>query len=130
MTVPLTANTITDDQIRALHDGSQPVSDALHELCRTALYAPLGSLRRAQARGHCADLVNGKEVQIPLNAMTITDDQIRELMATADRETRKICEVALRSDEAKTRAALLMKARRKGQARARLAEILNTRSSK
>ena len=70
-------------------------------------------------------------VEAPLNAMTITDDQIRALMATADRETRKICEVALRDQYAsKTRGALLMKARRKGQARARLAEILNTRSTK
>ena len=63
-----------------------------------------------------------------LNAVTITDDQIRELMATADRDTRKICEIALRSDDAKTRGALLMKARRKGAARARCAEILNDRT--
>jgi hypothetical protein len=68
--------------------------------------------------------------EVVLNAMTITDDQIRALMATADRDTRKICEVALRPDDAKTRGAFLMKARRKGQARARLAEILNTRSIK
>lgn len=66
-----------------------------------------------------------------LTATTITDDQIRELMATGDRDTRKICEVALRDQyDAKTRGAMLMKSRRKGQARARLAEILNARSAK
>lgn len=65
-----------------------------------------------------------------LTAITITDDQIREVMATADRETRKICEIALRDQyAAKTRGALLMIARRKGQARARLAEILNARDA-
>ena len=126
----ITADTITDDQIRSLHDGGQPISDELHELCRTALYAAVGSLRRAQARGLLADFLNGKTVKIPVNAMTITDDQIRELMATADRDTRKLCEIALIPDDAKTRGALLMKARRKGQARARLAEILNSRSTK
>ena len=127
----ITADTITDDQIRSLHDGGQPISEELHELCRTALYAAVGSLRRAQARGLLADFLNGKDAKIPLNAMTITDDQIRELMATADRDTRKLCEIALRDQyTAKTRGALLMKARRKGQARARLAEILNTRSTK
>ena len=63
-----------------------------------------------------------------LTATTITEDQIRELMDTADREIRKICEIALRSDEAKTRGAYLMKLRRKGAARARLAEILNGRN--
>jgi hypothetical protein len=65
---------------------------------------------------------------VKLTATTITEDQIRALMATADRETRKICEVALRSDDAKTRGALLMKARRKGAARARCAEVLNDRA--
>ena len=126
----LTADSITDEQIRAMHDGKQPVSAELHELCRVALYAPIGSLRRLQARAHCADMLNGETVKLPLNAVTITDDQIRELMATADRETRKLCEIALRSTEAKTRGAMLLKARRNGQARARLAEILNARSSK
>ena len=56
----LTADTITDEQIRTLHDGSQPVTDDLHELCRVALYAPIGSLRRVQARGTCADIFNAR----------------------------------------------------------------------
>lgn len=124
-----TADTITDEQIRTMHDGSQPVTDGLHELCRVALYAPVGSLRRVQARGFCADMLNGILVHVPLNAVTITDDQVRELMATADRDTRKLCEIALRATDAKTRGAMLMKARRNGEARARLAEIFNARRS-
>jgi hypothetical protein len=123
----LTADTITDEQIRALHDGEKPVSDALHELCRVALNAAVGSLRRAQARGQLADLLNGKDVKIPLNAVTITDEEIRKLMAVTDRDTRKLCEIALRDPHtAKTRGATLMMARRKGEARARLAEILSS----
>lgn len=55
----VTADTITDEQIRSMHDGAQPVSDELHEDCRIALYAPFGSLRRVQARARCADILNG-----------------------------------------------------------------------
>jgi hypothetical protein len=58
--VKVTADTITDDQIRSMHDGAQPVSDDLHEVCRIALYAPIGSLRRVQARAKCADILNGE----------------------------------------------------------------------
>ena len=56
----LTADSIIDEQIHTLHDGSQPVTDDLHELCRIALYAPIGSLRRVQARGTCADILNAR----------------------------------------------------------------------
>jgi hypothetical protein len=85
-----------------------------------------GSGQRPDARERCAAIYNLTK----LNAVTITDGQIRELMSSSDREIRKLCEIALRDpNECKTRGALLMRARRSGQARARLAEILNDRSS-
>lgn len=64
-----------------------------------------------------------------LTATTITDDQIHELMATSDRDTRKICATALKTPDSKWRGPYLMQARRQGEARSRIAEILNDRAA-
>ena len=68
----LTADTITDDQIRELRRVAaleDPDDDATPTYCNTALMAPLGSLRRATARGYCADILNDR-------AATKRDDEI------------------------------------------------------
>lgn len=60
---PLTADSVTDDQIRDLHEALQEeggLTDDLHEACRVALYAALGSLRRVEARGRCAEILNAR----------------------------------------------------------------------
>ncbi len=57
----LTEYNITDEQIREFHDALSHESDkdgVIHEVCRVALYAPLGSLRRLEARGTVAELIN------------------------------------------------------------------------
>jgi hypothetical protein len=67
MRVTLTADTITDEQIRELrrsvaatsadldHDANHPVV-----ICNVALAAPVGSLRRVQARARCAEILNAR----------------------------------------------------------------------
>jgi hypothetical protein len=62
--VKLTADTITDEQIRALHD-AQPggASEDLHETCRIALYVTRDYSRRMQARARCAELLNARSPQ-------------------------------------------------------------------
>lgn len=58
----LTADTITDDQIRALRArlGSETYAGASNDAtdCEVAIAAPLGSLRRVQARARCAEILN------------------------------------------------------------------------
>lgn len=57
----LTADTITDEQIQELHDDLTATNGETYEVCITALRAPMGSLRRAQARARCAELINLKQ---------------------------------------------------------------------
>jgi hypothetical protein len=54
----LTADSITDDQIRDLETELLAANGETYEVCSVALKAPLGSLRRAQARARCAELIN------------------------------------------------------------------------
>jgi hypothetical protein len=58
----LTAGTITDEQIRVLRErlGSETYAGASDDAadCHVALAAPIGSLRRAQARARCAEIWN------------------------------------------------------------------------
>lgn len=57
-----TADTITDTQIRELRAGEP--ADPMTELaidCAVALGAPIGSLRRVQARARCAEALNARE---------------------------------------------------------------------
>lgn len=64
---PLTGTTITDRQIRELRAwlGSETYagSDDDAVACEVAFAAPLGSLRRAQARARCAEILNTKETK-------------------------------------------------------------------
>lgn len=58
----LTADTITDEQIHALRKrlGSETYAGASNDACdcEVALAAPIGSLRRIQARARCAEILN------------------------------------------------------------------------
>lgn len=66
MKFTVTTDTITDEQIRALrarlgaetHAGSS--NDAAD--CDVALAAPIGSLRRVQARARCAEIFNARSL--------------------------------------------------------------------
>ncbi len=53
----VTGDNITDKQIHAFHERSD---DDVHEICRVALYAPFGSMRRATARAKIAELLNAE----------------------------------------------------------------------
>ena len=82
----LTADSITDDQIRELRArlGSETYAGASNDAaaCDVAIAAPVGSLRRVQARARCAEILNARRIHrihAPLTADTITDDQIRKL---------------------------------------------------
>ena len=60
----LTADTITDEQIRALRDSVVPHSE-VYELCQNALYKrqPMDDLRpdaRRADRGRCAEILNAR----------------------------------------------------------------------
>ena len=60
----LTADTITDDQIRALRArlGSETYAGSSDDAadCEIAIAAPIGSLRRVQARARCAEILNAR----------------------------------------------------------------------
>lgn len=60
----LTADSITDEQIHALraHLGSETYGGASDDAtaCHVALAAPIGSLRRVQARARCAEILNAR----------------------------------------------------------------------
>ena len=60
----LTADTITDDQIRELRArlGSETYAGASTDAtdCDVAHAAPIGSLRRVQARARCAEILNAR----------------------------------------------------------------------
>ncbi len=60
----LTADTITDDQIRALRAqlGSETYAGSSNDAadCEVAIAAPVGSLRRVQARARCAEILNAR----------------------------------------------------------------------
>lgn len=126
----LTGDTITDDQIRALRArlGSETYAGSSNDAtdCDVAIAAPIGSLRRAQARARCAEILNAA-AQPLLTADTITDTQICELLATdgLSAKEREDCEHALRKrDRHWTRFQRNMQ----HGARARCAQILNART--
>lgn len=60
----LTADTITDAEIHALRArlGSETYTGATDDAadCHVAIAAPVGSLRRVQARARCAEILNAK----------------------------------------------------------------------
>jgi hypothetical protein len=56
----LTADTITDEQIQELEASLLATNGETYEICLVALRAPLGSLRRVQARARCAELLNAR----------------------------------------------------------------------
>jgi len=59
----ITASTITDEQIAAVCESLDMTRDedvALYDLGTTATHAPLGSLRRANARAHFAEILNAR----------------------------------------------------------------------
>ena len=60
----LTADTITDEQIRTLraHLGSETYAGSSNDAadCEVAIAAPFGSLRRVQARARCAEILNAR----------------------------------------------------------------------
>lgn len=58
----LTADSITDDQIRELEASLLATNGETYEVCFIALRAPLGSLRRMQARARCAELINARRL--------------------------------------------------------------------
>ena len=57
-----TADNITDEQIRALRGrlGSETYAGSSNDAaaCEVAIAAPVGSLRRVQARARCAEILN------------------------------------------------------------------------
>ena len=62
----ITADSITDAEIRALMTHASKTagigaSDRVFDDCAVALAAPLGSLRRVQARARCAEFLNALE---------------------------------------------------------------------
>ena len=63
----LTADNITDDQIRELraHLGSETYAESSNDAaaCEVAIAAPVGSLRRVQARARCAEILNARSVK-------------------------------------------------------------------
>ena len=60
----LTADSITDDQIRTLRArlGSETYAGSSNDAadCEVAIAAPVGSLRRVQARARCAEILNAR----------------------------------------------------------------------
>lgn len=62
MKFTVTADTITDTQIRALRArlGTETYAGSSNDAadCDVALAAPIGSLRRVQARARCAEIFN------------------------------------------------------------------------
>lgn len=56
----LTAESITDEQIRELEESLLAANGETYEVCLTAIRAPIGSLRRMQARARCAELLNAR----------------------------------------------------------------------
>ena len=60
----LTADSITDDQIRTLRArlGSETYAGSSNDAadCEVAIAAPFGSLRRVQARARCAEILNAR----------------------------------------------------------------------
>ena len=60
----LTADTINDDQIRELRVrlGSETYAGSSDDAadCEVAIAAPVGSLRRVQARARCAAILNAR----------------------------------------------------------------------
>ncbi len=73
----LTADSITDNQIRALRAqlGSETYAGSSDDAadCEVAIAAPLGSLRRVKARARCAEILNERTRKL---LTTIADDQI------------------------------------------------------
>ena len=63
----LTADNITDEQIRALRArlGSETYAGSSHDAadCEVAIAAPAGSLRRVQARARCAEILNTRSAK-------------------------------------------------------------------
>jgi hypothetical protein len=60
----ITADTITDAQILALRDrcGAEAGFSGAVADCDVALAAPIGSLRRIQARARCAEILNVMQI--------------------------------------------------------------------
>jgi hypothetical protein len=62
----ITADNITDEEIKRLMRHASKTagvgaSDRVFSDCNTALSAPVGSLRRVQARARCAEFLNALE---------------------------------------------------------------------
>lgn len=85
----LTPDSITDDQIRALRArlGSETYggSDDDAVACEVAIAAPVGSLRRVEARARCAEILSGDvTVPTPKALPKITDAQAALLVRALD----------------------------------------------
>jgi len=112
----VTASSITDEQIESLFASLPPGHD-LVPATLDAVHAPVGSLRRIQARARCA------EALVILHATD--NEKIRRLrdqaLATDDADTAHFCAIALSMSHPPGWTAV--------QARLRCAEILSARAN-
>jgi hypothetical protein len=79
VTAPLTADTVTDEQIRALRDTQSPVNGSFAYMCKIALGelrgGRMGSSRseEREARGSLAQIINARRAQECTCDMRSTD---------------------------------------------------------